>query len=485
MTLSKTNSAATVPTSVASPRSPSTPEPPVVVARPQLFGTDGVRGSFGSPPLDEPTVRRLAAALADELSEGGASPRIVLGGDTRDSTPVLCRWVGSELAARGGSLVFLGTVPTPCVAHTAARLGAACGVAVSASHNPHPDNGIKLIDSRGFKWAPEAELALERRMVTLAPGADPVRRGFATDELPAVDRGAVDDWLEHLSVAVGEGQERPLDGLGVALDTGHGAASPYARSLFEALGARVVVANDTPDGRNINAGCGSTHPAVLAELVRRHGCDLGFSFDGDADRVVMADEKGAVRDGDAVLYLWGRELDRLGELPGHRVVATSMSNLGLEVALRRDGIELVRCDVGDREVVATMERDGVVLGGEQSGHIVHRRSSTTGDGLLTALHMASLRSEAGRPLSALLAGFERFPQLIHNVRVRHKPALESIPEVVAARRSIDEELGENGRLVLRYSGTEPLVRIMLEGPEQGTIEGLSKRLAEVLKEHLA
>lgn len=476
-------------TAPASRSSGSAPAPEGEARRPKLFGTDGVRGVFGSPPLDESTVRRLAAALAAELALSsaaeGSAPLVVLGGDTRGSTPVLCQWLAGELMARGGSIVFLGTVPTPCVAYTAARLGAACGIAVSASHNPHPDNGIKLIDGRGFKWSPEAELVLEQRMVALEAEDAPVLVGFAGDALPEVDREAVECWLNHLSVAVGEAGSRPLMGSKVALDTGNGAASAFARRLFERFGAEVFVAHDTPDGRNINAGCGSTHPAVLAELVRTHGCDLGFSFDGDADRVVMADERGEVCDGDAVLYLWGSELDRQGELPGRKVVATSMSNLGLEVALRRQGIELVRCDVGDREVVATMERDGVVLGGEQSGHIVHRLSSTTGDGLLTALHMAVLRARAGRPLSELLAPFDRFPQLLHSLRVRHKPDLETIAEVVKARRAVDEALGDTGRLVLRYSGTEPLVRIMIEGPEQGTIEALAARLATVLEEHLA
>ena len=446
--------------------------------RPRLFGTDGVRGVFGTHPLDQSTVRTLAAALGETLGRKGPSPRVVLGGDTRDSTPILCRWLASELVAQGVDATFLGTVPTPCVAHATTSLGAVCGIAVSASHNPHPDNGIKLIDGRGFKWTPTDEAALEATMETVAPRT-------TTDsgaELEA-DPKPVEDWLRHLAAGL-EG-DRPLAGLSLALDTGNGAASPYARRLFEGLGATVSVLHDQPDGSNINAGCGSTHPEVLATEVRRIGADLGFSFDGDADRVIVADESGTVRDGDAILYLWGLDLARRDALPGRRIVATSMSNLGLEVALRREGIELLRCDVGDREVVATMERSGTVLGGEQSGHIVHRGSSTTGDGLLTALHVAALRRRADQSLSALLTGFERFPQLIHNLRVRHKPPLDTLPEVVAAQGEVEAALGDQGRLVLRYSGTEPLVRIMIEGPEQGPIEALAQQLAGVLEEQLA
>lgn len=455
---------------VASPNAPS---------RPRLFGTDGVRGVFGSHPLDAATVRRLGAALAETLAERGGPRRVVLGGDTRDSTPVLCGWLAAELAARGFEQSFLDTVPTPCVAYATVELGAACGIAVSASHNPHPDNGIKLIDGRGFKWSPADELDLESVMERVSPAGS--GNGI---EAPPADKVAVDSWLDHLAATVGDPGSRPLAGLRIALDTGNGAASPFARRLFESLGAEAEVVHDTPDGTNINAGCGSTHSSVIADTVRRLGADLGFSFDGDADRVIVADETGTVRDGDAVLYLWGLDLARRNALPGRRIVATSMSNLGLEVALRHQGIELLRCDVGDREVVAMMESTGTLLGGEQSGHIIHRAASTTGDGLLTALHMAHLRARRGVPFSQLLDGFERFPQLIHNVRVRHKPALDSLPAVVAGRREVEEALGDEGRLVLRYSGTEPLVRIMIEGPEQGRIETLAHQLAGVLEEHL-
>ena len=347
----------------------------------RLFGTDGMRGAFGRPPLDEATVRGLATALAGELRESpdGAASRIVLGGDTRDSTPVLCRWLTEELENCDIESTYLGVVPTPCVAFATRTTDAACGVAVSASHNPHPDNGIKLIDSDGFKWSTAAELRLEQR---LQPG--PVHGAVAGIEVEP-DRELVAAYQSSLVASVVRDDDpRPLDGLAVALDAGNGAASPFARRLFEQLGARVSIVHADPDGRNINQGCGSTHPGVVAELVRSTGADLGFSFDG----------------------------------------------------------------------------------------------------LLTALQIAGLRRREGRPLSAMLEGFERFPQLLKNLPVRHKPDLDSLPNVVAARTEVERKLGSEGRLVLRYSGTEPLVRIMLEGPTREAIEALADELAAVLEEEL-
>ncbi len=447
----------------------------------RLFGTDGIRGAFGRPPLDEETIRGLAAALAEVLRENDDQPRIVLGGDTRDSTPILCDWLAGELAERGVEATFLGIVPTPCVAFAVRSLEAACGVAVSASHNAHPDNGIKLIDAQGFKWSPAAERRLEQRLeqrLGQRTGTG-TTRGSDTPSGLTPDRETVKAY--GLSLIAGLDGPRPLHGLTVALDTGNGAASPFARTLFEQLGARAYLVHAEPDGRNINQGCGSTHPQVVADLVRSSGADLGFSFDGDADRTMVADETGKVRDGDAVLYLWGRDLARSGRLPGKRLVATSMSNLGLEVALRREDIGIVRCDVGDREVVEAMRREGIELGGEQSGHIVNLALSTTGDGLLTALQVAAIRQRDGRPLSSMLEGFQRFPQLLRNLRVPHKPNLDGLPKVARASREVERQLGSNGRLVLRYSGTEPLVRIMIEGRDRAEIEALADQLAVVLE----
>ncbi len=446
----------------------------------RLFGTDGIRAPFGHPPLDRRTISSLALALGaklrSEAADGRASAFVVLGGDTRESTPEICSWIAAGLAARGVETRFAGEIPTPGVAYLARRLGASCGVAVSASHNPVPDNGVKLIDGDGFKWPEEAEAALERELLALrdAPAFEPP----PASDLQA-DASLAADYLRSLEASVPGGT--PLRGLKLAIDCGHGAASRYARELFSDLGAEVVVVHAEPNGTNINAGSGSTHPEVVAAQVLEAGADLGISFDGDADRCILVDERGEVRDGDAILYLWARDLADRTELPLRKVVATSMSNLGLVRALAREGIAVVRCDVGDRAVVATMREQGIVLGGEQSGHIVHLGLASTGDGMLTAVQMAALRARAGEPLSRSLAGFRRYPQILRNVRVREKRAFEDLPLVAEAAARVERNLGEDGRLVLRYSGTEPLARIMIEGADQAEIAALAGEIEKEIR----
>jgi len=296
------------------------------------------------------------------------------------------------------------------------------------------------------------------------------------------DGGLREDYLRHLATTVPG--KSPLDGLRIVLDAGNGAASFYARELFEQLGAAVTLLHATPDGRNVNEGCGSTAPGEMAARVVAEGAHLGAAFDGDADRCILADEHGAVRDGDAILYLWALRLRDAGHLQPPRIVATSMSNLGLERALAREGIGIERCNVGDRYVVEAMRREGIVLGGEQSGHIVHSELASTGDGLLTALHIAHIAHRSGRPLSELLEGFRRYPQVLLNVRVARKTDFAALPRVLASQRSVEEKLGDDGRLILRYSGTEPLARVMIEGPDQPTIDALAGELAGVIREEL-
>jgi phosphoglucosamine mutase len=447
----------------------------------RLFGTDGVRGHFGEPPLDRPTVTALAVHLGSTLREQrsaeGAPPRVVLGGDTRESTPEICRWLAAGLAASGVEVRYAGVIPTPGVAYLTRQTAADAGVVVSASHNPYPDNGIKLLDPQGTKWSDEAEAALERRL-----RARPEVGDVAADRQPDADPAMRESYLGHLAATVTTAAgDRPLAGLRVVLDTGNGAASGFAAELFARLGAGVTSLHADPDGRNVNAGCGSTAPGEMAARVVTEGADLGAAFDGDADRCILADENGTVRDGDAILYLWATGLHRQGALIPPRIVATSMSNLGLERALAAEGIGLVRCAVGDRYVVEAMRREGIRLGGEQSGHIVESRLTSTGDGLLTAVQMALLRRRDGRPLSAMLAPFRRYPQVLLNVRVKRKAAFETLPAVAAAARSVEERLGADGRLVLRYSGTEPLARIMIEGPEQGVIDALAEEIAVAIR----
>jgi phosphoglucosamine mutase len=463
---------------------------------PRLFGTDGIRAPFGTWPLDRPTVRALGwhlGRLLAQRSAAGESPSVVLGGDTRESTPELVRWLAGGLTAAGAEPRPLGVMTTPGIAFLTRDLAAAAGVAVSASHNPHPDNGIKLLDAGGFKWSRTAEEELEERIasgprppeVTRATGggfgaeAPEAAAADTAEEAPALTERYLGSLRSSLPGAA------PLRGLSVVLDPGHGAASPFAGPLFASLGARVTVLSASPDGRNINRDSGSTRPEAMAAEVQRRRAHLGLAFDGDADRVILADETGAVRDGDAILYLWATALAEAGELEPRRIVATSMSNLGLERALARHGIALVRCDVGDRWVVETLQREGLLLGGEQSGHVIHLGLATTGDGLLTGLHMAARVAAAPeRSLSRLLAGFVRYPQVLLNVRVAEKRDLADLPRVVAAERRARERLGEEGRLVLRYSGTEPLARIMIEGRDQQEIESLAEEIAGAIRDEL-
>jgi phosphoglucosamine mutase len=520
----------------------------------RLFGTDGIRARAGTPPLDRATVtalgRQLGALLVERQTAAPgprpSPPQVVLGGDTRESTAEICGWLAAGLAAGGAVVRFAGVIPTPGVSFLAGALGAAAGVVVSASHNPYPDNGIKLLDGQGFKWSEAAEMELEERLraaagdagagvaagaagtaavtgtsTTADAGEDAglglaAGAGAAAGAATAAGAGGAGDaaisapvpalaylppgaplepeaalremYLKHLaatvtadvSPAAAVGAPPPLAGLRIALDTGNGAASGYAGELFARLGAEVTLLCAAPDGRNVNLRCGSTAPEGVAAAVVNAGAKLGAAFDGDADRCILVDERGEVRDGDVILYLWATRLAAAGRLAPPAIVATSMSNLGLERALAGHGIEVVRCGVGDRLVVETMRRDGILLGGEQSGHIVRLDLAATGDGLLTAVQMAALVHRAGRPLSELLAGFRRYPQTLVSVRVARKPDLATLPRVTAAARAIEDELGADGRLVLRYSGTEPLVRVMIEGPDQETIETLAGELAALI-----
>lgn len=485
--------------------------------RPELFGTDGIRAPFGGFPLDRRTVTALGLHLGRLLAEESRSrnepgrPVVILGGDTRESTPELCAWLAQGLDTGGVRARFVGVVPTGGIAYLTRHLdasvgdgdapggGAAAGVVVSASHNPYPDNGIKLLDRDGFKWSPEAEARLETRFLRDSPevsGTPAQVSGTwrALEELlereppePVPDHDLVELYLSSLAVPLlAGGATPPLAGLAVVLDTGNGAASPYAGSVFESLGARVEVIHDEPDGTNVNLGCGSTDTADLARRVAAESAHFGIAFDGDADRAILVDSAGRERDGDAILYLWATSLAADGRLEPRKIVATSMSNLGLERALERAGIEVVRCGVGDREVVAAMKREGIALGGEQSGHVVHLGLTSTGDGLVTALRMAAvvrgaLDEAPDSPLEHLLRDFRRYPQVLENVRVTSKPPLEELPAVAEAARSVEERLGSDGRLVLRYSGTEPLARIMIEGPDQETIEALAGEIAAAIR----
>jgi phosphoglucosamine mutase len=445
----------------------------------RLFGTDGIRAEAGAPPLDRETVVALGWSLGEQLAQGsGSPPTVVLGGDTRKSTPEIWQWLDAGLSRGGARTLLAGVIPTPGIAYLVRTLGHATAISVSASHNPFPDNGIKLLDGQGFKWTEAAEEILEQRLrVRRAAG---IQDGEDLGVELAIDPSLRERYLRYLVSTIHRGNPKPLGGLTVVADTGNGAASSYAGELFAELGANVIIENCVPNGININAGSGSTAPAAMAAAVVRHGAHLGTAFDGDADRCILADERGTVRDGDAILYLWATSLARQGLLVPKRIVATSMSNLGLERALSRHGIEVVRCGVGDRVVVDTMRREGIQLGGEQSGHIVELALSSTGDGLLTAIQMAAIVRHAGVSLSELLAAFERFPQVLLSVRVGRKVDFAELPAVHGLAQSIVARLGDEGRLVLRYSGTEPLARVMIEGPDSTTIQAMAEELTAAL-----
>jgi len=443
-----------------------------------IFGTDGIRGSFGRPPIDPDTITRVGWALGEMLRERGtARPLVVLGGDTRDSTPEVSSWVEQGLLAAGAEIANAGVVPTPAVAALVRELGAAAGVSISASHNPWRDNGVKLFDALGFKWSQEEERRLESRLGA-APKLDgPLEEGTSTPD-PALGERYIERLLRALPEA------RALEGLRITVDAANGAASPWARRLFEAAGARVAAFHDQPDGENINVDCGSTVTGEIARLVRDAGGDVGVSFDGDADRCMAADESGRVLDGDAILFLLARDRRARGALDPALVVVTEMSNLGLDAALHRVGIDVVRCGVGDREVVEEMRRRGAVLGGEQSGHLVCLDLGSTGDGLQSALQLALLVARGQAPLSRLAAPFETFPQTLHNVRVARKEKFEQVPGLGELLASVRAKLGDEGRVLLRYSGTEPLARVMIEGRDKATIEEMASEIAQTIERHL-
>lgn len=439
----------------------------------RLFGTDGIRGRALEWPLDEHTVGRLGAVLADELRASGCSPQILLAGDTRASTETLATWLAAAFQGSGGEVTWGGVLPTPAVSRLLRDSACAAGVVISASHNPADDNGIKVLAHGGEKIDDEVERRIEARLADAAPspGAG----------LPSLDTELPGRYLNSLITS--HAGERPLDGLHVVLDCANGAASAIGPVFLERLGARVTAINASPDGTNINSSCGATSPDELIEHVRSSGADAGLALDGDADRAVLADEKGRLLDGDDVLLAWGRHLKTNGRLPGDAVVATVMSNFGLERALAGDGIATVRCPVGDRSVWLAMGEHGIALGGEQSGHIICSHHSVSGDGLLTGSHVLAIAVERGCPVSEL-SDLHRMPQLLINVPVAERRSFDDVPGIAAEHDAVTAALEGRGRVLLRYSGTEPLARVMVEGEDAAEIEGLANRLADAVHREL-
>ncbi|HWF36979.1 MAG TPA: phosphoglucosamine mutase [Candidatus Acidoferrales bacterium] len=439
----------------------------------QLFGTDGIRGIPGEYPLNDDTLERVGYALGTHLrGAGNRQPRVLIGRDTRESGPHIAECLASGLVAAGSAPVSAGVITTPGVAWLVNREGFSAGVVISASHNPYHDNGVKLISSSGMKFPDAIEAELETTILAKNGNTSHLAKTRLAE-----DDSLHKDYLGGLRSAVFPGGK--LTGMKIVLDCANGAASELAPELFRSLGAQVVTLNDKPDGRNINANCGSLHPQELQTKVVDSGAAMGVAFDGDADRALFVSASGKLVDGDGVLLAAGRYLKSIGKLKGDVIVGTTMANLGLERALAQSGLKLVRTTVGDRYVLEEMLRIGANLGGEQSGHILFLDNATTGDGMLTAVKMASLVSIAG-PLEALVADLKIFPQKIVNVKVKSKPSLESLPGVVSALRQAEQVLGNSGRVVLRYSGTEPLARVMVEAESEEDVSRWTETLASAL-----
>jgi phosphoglucosamine mutase len=437
----------------------------------KLFGTDGIRGIAGEPPLDAKTIYATGLALGHSLNRGGVAPRVLLGRDTRESGPWIAATMAAGLRETGAVVESAGVITTPAVAFLARTHGYAAGVVISASHNPWHDNGIKLFGGDGFKLPDAVELGIEKEIL------EHVARVDAPDpaKLPAVEDNAAlrEDYIQFLMDAV---PGLRLDGLRIVADCANGAASAIAPELFPRLGGEVTLLNIAPDGRNINAGCGALHPQWVAAEVVSRGASIGLTFDGDADRCMLAGAHNNVINGDAILLMAGRDLKARGLLKGDVVVATTMSNMGLEAALKRSGIRMLRAPVGDRYVLEQMQQHDASLGGEQSGHILLPHLATTGDGLMTSLVVLDLLARSGKSVDELTADLKVFPQVIVNVKVREKKPLEAIPAIAAAIHAAEKELKDAGRVVIRYSGTEPLARVMIEAES----EELMRRHAEAI-----
>jgi len=445
----------------------------------RLFGTDGIRARAGDFPLDSATIRTIGASLARHLAErtGGRSPRIVTGRDTRESGLAIERDLIAGAASAGAEIESAGVITTPGVAFLTKALPADVGVVISASHNPYQDNGIKVFEPTGRKLADATERLIESDVAENRFADLPAADQLSTSEERASElRRRYLDYLQH-DVA----HDLSLAGLKIVVDCANGAASEIAPELFANLGADVVAINNQPNGRNINLDCGSLHIEALQARVRAERADVGVAFDGDADRALFVDAEGTFVDGDATLWVLANYLRSRNELRGQVVVATVMTNLGLEVALRQQGIQLVRTSVGDKYVLDELLKRDATLGGEQSGHIIFPNISLAGDGIVTAINLLTVMKDEGKPLGELTQGFNVYPQILLNVRVREKVPFENLPAVQEMASQIERSLGARGRLLLRYSGTEPLARVMIEGEDEAQVRTHAQRLADMIR----
>ena len=440
----------------------------------RLFGTDGVRSRAGQYPLDIPTIRRLGAALATALGHGAPSVRFLAGRDTRESGEWIERELAAGIASKGGTLISAGVIPTPAIAYLTPRMGYTAGVVISASHNPFEDNGIKVFSGTGEKFTEQLERQVESIMATL-PASESAAR-----DVERIDYRS--EYLSHLLTILppdaGHGSQR------IVVDCANGATTTVAPTLFKQLGFDAQYIGCAPDGRNINLGCGSTAPQLLARTVVEGGCRMGIAYDGDGDRAIFVDAAGRIVDGDAVMLMCAKQMRAEGRLTGNAVVATVMSNIGLEIALREAGIGLVRCAVGDKYVMEEMLKRGLAIGGEQSGHVIFSEYLFTGDGLATSLNVLRTMAATGRELADLASDLTTYPQVLLNLRVEQKVDLHTIPAVAAVMSSVESRLSGHGRLLVRYSGTEPLLRVMLEGRDEAEIRRWGQEIVDAVKENV-
>jgi phosphoglucosamine mutase len=446
----------------------------------KLFGTDGIRAVAGEFPLDPITIYAVGLALGHSLHKTAAEPKVILGRDTRESGLWIAATLAAGLREAGVCVESAGVITTPAVAFLARTHGFQAGVVLSASHNPWQDNGIKIFGGDGFKLADAVELAMEDEILQQAARLESRIAAPDVTSLPPVEDNAAyqADYIQFLIDCV---PGLSLNGLRIVADCANGAAAAVAPELFQRLGDQVTLLNIAPDGHNINDACGALHPSYVASEVKSRGASLGLTFDGDADRCMLTGARNNIFNGDAILLMVARDLKTRGLLTGDLVVATTMSNMGLEAALKRSGIRMLRAPVGDRYVLEEMLKYGAALGGEQSGHILLPHLATTGDGLLTALVVLDLIARTGKTIEELTADLKVFPQVIVNVKVREKKPLLAIPAVAAAIHAAEEDLKDSGRVVIRYSGTEALARVMIEAESEDSMRRHADTIAGAIR----
>lgn len=445
-----------------------------------IFGTDGVRGIANQYPMTSEMALKLGRAIAYLFRNEHSHHHIVIGKDTRLSGYMIETALASGICSMGGNVMLVGPLPTPAIAFITQGMRADAGVVISASHNNFQDNGIKFFDRHGFKLDHELEAQIEELIASdtidsFRPTQDAIGKAMRIDD-------AGGRYVEFLKRTIPKGVM--LDGLKIVLDCAHGAAYRVAPATFTELGAHVVAVGVTPDGKNINQGCGSTHPELMSRLVKEHNADLGIALDGDGDRLIMCDEKGEIVDGDTVMSMCALHLKEQGKLNHNTIVATVMSNYGLDVAMKKIGVNVVRTPVGDRNVMIEMRQKGYSLGGEQSGHLIFMDHNTTGDGTLAALQVLTMLRERNVPLSQAKRIFEPFPQVLNNVPVRVRADLNSFPQIAKSIQSANDELKGTGRVVVRYSGTELLVRVMIEGEKLDQIRSMADTISDEISRHL-